>query len=240
MKKPTYTLVIIDDASDELFIIKEYISRFPFLSLIAEFNNPEQAVQELPKLAPDLVILDIEMPRLNGFQILNTLSKVPITILCTNHPHYGFEASRADVAGYLSKLESLENFEKTIRRAIARCDHEAQMPLPDLTLQVPSAEKKYCHVLIPIEKIVRIESIHKSTLFVCDDFDRWGRITLDNLELQLPSQLFMRIHRCHIIHLSKIKYYNLSLVALEGSKMKIPIGRSYRGCIKNRLNSSRK
>jgi two-component system LytT family response regulator len=215
--------IIVDDEPIAREILKTYIEQVPYLTLIASCADAFEAMEVLKKKDIDLLILDINMPRLTGFEMLRSLRKYPAVIITSAYPEYALEGFELSVTDYLLKPFSFPRFVQATEKAVNK---NAGTPAPkdeELFLMVKS-DKKLTKVFF--DDINYIEA-YGNYIFVYTTQERvMSKQTLTQFEQQLPGSKFARIHKSYIASLKAIKY-------LEGNEVfmgdkKLPVGKVYR------------
>jgi len=223
--------IIVDDEPIARDILKKYIEQVPYLTLVSSCEDAFEAMQVLNKKDIDLVILDINMPRLSGFEMLRSLKKYPAVIITSAYPEYALEGFELSVTDYLLKPFSFPRFVQATEKAINKTS-EISAPAQDeeLFLMVKS-DKKLTKVFL--DEVNYIEA-YGNYIFIYTGQERiMSKQTLTQFEQQLPSSKFTRIHKSYIVSLKAIKY-------LEGNEVfitdkKLPIGKVYRENLLSKL-----
>lgn len=239
MKKPVYTVGIVDDQLNEVALIQRYIVRLPYLELCFTESNPQQALVRMEKERPDILILDILMPEMNGFKLYQALAYKPQVIICSGAVEYGHEANAlAGFVGFMDKWVSFEEFERTILRAIVLFDHQHPILTADEVIIVKAAEGYGVKIRVPLAQIRHVEVQDKLVTFYCDDFDRHARVSLDEVESVLPKDHFMRVHQSHIIRIDRVRTIERTKITIFGHDVPIPVGRTYIEHVHDRLSGN--
>lgn len=217
------TIIIIDDEEDARALLRQYISAHKELSIIAEATNGYEAVQIINKLKPDTIFLDIQMPGLNGFEVLTQLDEIPEVIFSTAYDQYAIKAFEVHAIDYLLKPYGLKRFESALSRIIT--NQEKLIPLTEklLTKETTFPSKVILH------KGSRKLMVNVSDVFYAEAYGDYTKVYtlktnflstkgITELANLLNPKLFIRIHRSHfvnidfIIELKKIdRYYYVSL-----------------------------
>ena len=117
MKNPPYTTLIIDDEPPARARLHKLLESFPeTFRVVDEAKNGTEAVEKINQLQPDVIFLDIEMPGLNGFELLERLEKIPIVIFCTAFDQYSLKAFETNSIDYLLKPVRLERLQQTVEK----------------------------------------------------------------------------------------------------------------------------
>src|SRR5258707_2522654 len=125
-------IIIIDDEPLARSIIKEYLQHHPDLELIAECNDGFEGVKAIMQHQPDLIFLDIQMPKINGFEMLELIENRPPVIFTTAFDEYAIKAFEAHAVDYLLKPFSKERFDKAVRKWMDQREAPAAAPTQQL------------------------------------------------------------------------------------------------------------
>ncbi|MDT3403262.1 LytR/AlgR family response regulator transcription factor [Mucilaginibacter terrae] len=210
----TYKTIIIDDEQLARQRLKRLLKPFDEFDIISEAVNGEDGLEKIEELKPDLVFLDIEMPLLNGFEMLARLKHQPKVVFTTAYDQYAIKAFEEDSIDYLLKPIEADRLEKTVKKL----QKSMQQPAPLLpvealmkqlmvkkdikTLTVKIGDKI---LLIKLNDIVYIEAEDKYVfLHTADGKKHLTDFTITSLEEKLPDH-FTRIHRSSIINTEFIK-----------------------------------
>src|SRR5258705_12325351 len=108
--------IIIDDEPLARVIVKEYLQGYPQIELVSECNDGFQGIKAIQQYKPDLIILDIQMPKINGFEMLELIENPPAVIFATAFDEYAIKAFEAHAIDYLLKPFNQDRFEKAIKK----------------------------------------------------------------------------------------------------------------------------
>lgn len=236
------TTIIIDDESLARQRLKRLLEPYHLFNIIAEASNGQEGLLLVEDLKPELIFLDIEMPALNGFEMLARLTHQPKIIFTTAYDQYAIKAFEENSIDYLLKPIENERLEKSIKKInLNRPDNPNLASLQELILGLkPRKEIKTLTVkigdkilLVKLEDIWQIEAEEKYTFLKTTDGSRHlTDFTLAALQEKLPEN-FVRIHRSSIINSDKIKEirkgFNGSLIFIMTDKenSKVSSSRSY-------------
>lgn len=216
--------IIVDDEPIARDILKRYIEQVPYLTLVASCEDAFEAMQVLNTQDIDLIILDINMPRLTGFEMLRTLKKYPAVIITSAYPEYALEGFELSVTDYLLKPFLFPRFVQATEKVIHRTGESSPaIREEDLFIMVKS-DKKLTRVFFG--EIGYVEA-YGNYIFIHTSRQRiMSKQTMTQFEQQLPATGFTRIHKSYIVSLKAIKY-------LEGNEVfvgdkKLPVGKVYR------------
>lgn len=228
-----WTCIIVDDEYPARVLLQEYISKIPDMELKGVFKNPIDALAFLSSTQTDIMFLDIQMPDLNGLELIKTLKNKPGIILTTAYSEFALESYELDVADYLLKPISLPRFMQAINKVKERLR-------PPVTAASPGESKTYLYIKadhkihrVPADDILYIEGLREYVTY----FTRTGKIialeSLKKLEETLPEGKFLRVHKSYIINSDAVKsLYGNSLIINDKN---IPIGHSYRDTVLKKL-----
>lgn len=252
--------LIVDDEKPARRRLRELLEKQSAITIIGEAANGLVATQEIRAHAPDLLFLDIQMPGLNGFGVLQEIgaAQMPVTIFVTAYDQYALKAFEVSALDYLLKPFSDERFERSLERALTylraqqsdQLSERLQALLDRVARPETTAERLDCLVIkdkgrsifLPVEEIVWIEAagvyaeIHTAK-------ENWlHRITLNELEARLDPQQFLRIHRSTIVnrrHLKELQPHSHGdyLVVLRNG-LQLKLSRNYRAKIEAILKQS--
>jgi DNA-binding LytR/AlgR family response regulator len=216
--------IIVDDEPIARDILKKYIEQVPYLTLAASCEDAFEAMQVLNKQDIDLIILDINMPRLTGFEMLRSLKKYPAVIITSAYPEYALEGFELSVTDYLLKPFSFPRFVQATEKVVNKTS-ETRVAVKDEELfMMVKSDKKLTKVFF--DEISYVEA-YGNYIFIYTNQERvMSKQTLTQFEQQLPPSKFTRIHKSYIASLKAIKYLEGNEVFM-GNK-KLPVGKVYR------------
>lgn len=224
--------IAIDDEPLALQLIVEYASRIPFLTLQKTFTNPDEGKAWLQNNEVDVLLLDIQMPDINGLQFYKSLSKKPPVIFTTAYSEYAVDGFNVDAVDYLLKPFEYDRFLKAIFKAREYLEflgnQELQMAsiFVKVDYQLMKINLKDVELIEGLDDYIRIHIKPKPVLTL---------MTLKSLQEKLPSQEFIRIHRSYIVPAGKIESFGKSKVKVAGKD--IPVGSSYSEAYQQLLKS---
>ena len=238
--------IAIDDEPLALKKLVTYITKIPYLELVAQCRSAVEAQRVIDEQDVEAIFCDINMPGLNGLDFAKSLeqdhSKGPIVVFTTAYAEYAIEGYKANAVGYLLKPYSFDEFEGAAQKVRDICEIR-QQAMTEVTTEVDGdgvifVKSDYKIVRIDIEHICYIEAMSEYLRISCDDKEKPVIVLLSmkRIEEHLPSSTFMRIHRSFIINLNKIIEVKKSHVVLEGD-ISMPIGDNYKDAFMAYLNS---
>lgn len=218
--------IVVEDEPLATKMLVDYISLVPFLELQGTFKDAILATEFLRDHRPDLIFLDIHLPKLKGMAFLKTLTHPPAVIVTTAYHQYAVEGFELNVTDYLLKPFEFERFLVAVNKVkTARPDaRPAQEAKDHLFVNV---QKKKVKVLF--SEIHYIESQREYIRIVTAKKEYVSKMSTHEIEDLLPAALFKRIHRSFIVSVGKIDSYTADEVEVAG--VSIPVGRGYRDVI---------
>jgi len=225
------TCIIIEDEPLAVKVLSDYISQVPFLELQGTFKDALLATDFLRDHHPDLIFLDIHLPKLKGMAFLKTLPHQPAVIITTAYHQYAVEGFSLNVTDYLLKPFDFERFLTAVTKVkTAQVEKEEKNENQEIKEHLfLNVQKKKVKILF--SEIVYIESQREYIKIITTNKEYISKMSTHEIEDLLPSNLFRRIHRSFIISLNKIQSYTAEEVEVNG--VSIPIGRGYRDVIEN-------
>lgn len=222
--------VITDDDAMSRMILKEFISKDNELELIQEFDNPVNAINFIKNNSFDLLFLDIEMPEMNGIELLEALNKnIPQTIFTTSYTDFAISAFKFNVSGYLVKPFQFSEFTKAVLKVKEALQKKPVDPQSYLFVKNGSAISK-----ISTQDLQLIECIGDYVNLYTDKDKFTIHATMKSMENKFAGNEFIRVHRSYIIRIGKIEKIEDDCITF--GKKQIPIGKTYKQEVYSRLN----
>ena len=226
MKK--YSCILVDDEPLSRELIADYLIDCPELDLQGIFANAVDARTFLQETSVDLLLLDINMPRLSGIGLVKSLAQAPEVIFITAYVKYAVEGFELEAVDYLLKPIEQDRFFKAVNRFLQKMDQRE--PQPDF-IMVKSDKKMY---RIELSQILYVEAMGDYIRLVTKDKKLTIYDRLASFLEKLPNEEFCQIHKSHFISLSNLEY-------LEGTQIRIgdvylPVSKSFRAALVERLN----
>jgi DNA-binding LytR/AlgR family response regulator len=223
--------IIIEDEPLAVKVLSDYILQVPFLELQATFKDAILATDYLRDNHPNLIFLDIHLPKLKGMAFLKTLTHPPAVIITTAYHQYAVEGFDLNVTDYLLKPFEFERFLIAVNK-VKTAQRETQVQGESGEIKdylFLNVQKKKVKILF--SEIVYIESQREYIKIITTKREYISKMSTHEIEEMLPENLFKRIHRSFIVSVSKIESYTAEMVEVNG--VSIPIGRGYRDIIEN-------
>ena len=231
MKKDIRT-VIIDDDEDWRDNLSDRVEAHPRLILLASFESPIAAYDLITEGVVDLILLDIEMPDINGVEFIRYLSKPPKVIFITSHRDFAFESYEVKAVDYLLKPLSVGRFMQAIEKVVEQIQSN-EMTKSVLHEKFFFIRENNSFVKIEINHILFIKSLENYIQIVTPDHTYTTLMSLSTAEENLPNALFLRVHRSFLVNITKITVVQKTELFIETTE--IPIGRAYADIVFNSL-----
>ncbi len=222
MEETLLKCAVVDDSSLQRLSIVKLIKDHPNLKLVAEYNNAIETKNGLLDTEVDLIFLDIEMPILTGFELLDDLPNKPQIIFVTGKTKYAFKAFDYDAVDYIHKPVNRERFNNAVSKAINLHNLKTNgTPIEDENFIFVKSNLKNRKVFL--NKLKYIEALGDYVKFVTEKDTFVVLATMKSFENQLPSEQFLRIHKSYIVNLEKVERYNSKNIEID--KQQIPLSR---------------
>jgi two-component system LytT family response regulator len=212
--------ILVDDEFNSLQNLEQKLVKFcPDIQVVAAVQKPDEAILLIRQHRPDVIFLDIEMPRMNGFRMLDELGQYEFEIVFTTaYNHYAVDAIRISAFDYLTKPIAIKDLQKTVERLALRTKLHTKdkMEAFRASLLSPKSQEEKVGIptsdgleFIPIKNIVHIESSSNySKLYLIDGKKLLVTKLLGEFEEMLQPYQFFRVHNSHLINLTHIKKYS--------------------------------
>lgn len=244
--KPKITAVIVDDEPLSIDVIEAYLKPFAEIEIIGKFSRSSEAAEAIPKLNPNLLFLDIQMPVMDGFELIETIigQVNPYIIFTTAFDQYAIKAFDVNAVGYLLKPFDREKFNAAVAKFLNQFSGKpddtvydnilsllGQRPLNTSLkrIMVKDAKKIF---YIPVSEIIHFEASGDYVKAVTSTASHLVNYTLSQLESQLSVKDFVRIHRSHIINVKQVKefvpYFNGEYQVVMANRDTVKMSRNYK------------
>ena len=215
-----FKILIIDDEKLAREITKKYLADNKEIEIIGEASNGFDAIKIINEQKPDLIFLDIQMPKLTGFEMLDLIDNPPIIIFTTAYDNYALKAFEANAVDYLLKPFSKERFEEALQKAFVYLrDKRKQNSVQNLIKHNDETKRFLDRVVIkdgtkinivPIDKIRWLEAQDDYVMVHSDDGKLLKQKTMKYFENHLDPKYFVRIHRSYIVNIDFINHLELN------------------------------
>jgi two-component system LytT family response regulator len=240
--KPGIRAVLVDDEASARALLREYLAAHPEVEIVGEGANGFEAVKAVAEHRPDLLLLDVQMPKLDGFEVLELLDPRPAVIFTTAYDQYAVKAFDVQAVDYLLKPFSPERLAEALSRAEARIARgegtsprevqgmaEARAEAGRYLERIVVRSESRIHV-VPVERIDYVEAQDDLIRIKAGGETLSKAQTLSDLEKLLDPTRFVRIHRSCLLHLERLARLELyakdSHVAILQDGTRLPVSRS--------------
>jgi DNA-binding LytR/AlgR family response regulator len=229
--------VIVDDELMARKYLEKLCQKENDLEVLAVCENAEEALEILNDSEVDILFLDIEMPGLSGFDLLNHLAYQPNVIMTTSHRDYAFEAFEYEVTDFLKKPISLPRFRKAVEKVRAKQElmsENGNGKEDEFNTDEIYVKDKNRLVKVRFEEILFIENVGDYVKLVTTDKKNYViHGTIKSFAKKLPDRHFLKVHRSYIINIHKIKDIEGGSLVIDGNV--IPVSRSHKSMLMDRL-----
>jgi two-component system LytT family response regulator len=214
--------IVVDDSAIQRITITKLVNESILLNLIGDYANALEAKNCINNNSIDLLFLDIEMPLINGFDLLDGLKTKPQIVFITSKPDYAVKAFEYEATDFLQKPISKERFNKAVKKAInlhslRNENHEEYGEF----IVIKSNLKK---IKLFLSRIKWIEAYGDYIKVFTDDESHLVLSTMKGFEKELPSGKFIRVHKSYIINLDRVEKFNSKFAEIGTTK--IPLSRN--------------
>ena len=221
--------LVVDDEPLAAELVATHVVKTPNLELVATCCNAFEAAAVLKREEIDLLFLDIQMPRMTGWELLKNLPVRPLIVITTAYRDYAFESYEFDVLDFLLKPINLERFQKSIAKYHQRRAMPIEIP-PSLS---DSYEQSYKYFKVNremrkvfLKDILYIESLKDYVRIKTETESLITYQRISYLEEKLPEDKFLRVHKSFIVAVDKVA--SLSSNSVKVREKEIPVGRNYK------------
>jgi len=232
-------VIIIDDEPLARSMVKEYLQNYPGIEIVQECNDGFEGIKAIQQYQPDLIFLDIQMPKINGFEMLELIEQPPAVIFTTAFEEYAIKAFESHAIDYLLKPFSKERFDKALQKWQQQNQQERKTDTQQmLNTSVANPSQQNRVVVKDNGKIKIIPTVNIQYLEAADDYVKihtqegvfLKNKTMGYFEETLESQNFIRIHRSYIINVQLITridpYEKENHLAILSIGVKLPVSKS--------------
>ncbi|MDR1171644.1 MAG: LytTR family transcriptional regulator DNA-binding domain-containing protein, partial [Bacteroidales bacterium] len=208
-------VIIIDDEAPARDLIRHYLQACPDIEIAGEADNGFAAMKLIREHSPQLIFLDVQMPKLTGFEMLELMDNPPAVIFSTAFDQYAIRAFEMNVVDYLLKPYSKERFDAAVQKALTgiqsgtsappelRTFRDTLAPQPGMMTRVAVKDRQQIHV-IPVNDINYMEADGDYVKLHTAKSAFLKEKTMKYFEENLPSQQFIRIHRSYIVNVNEV------------------------------------
>jgi len=214
--------VVVDDSAIQRMTVTKLASNNPHLNLVGDFPNAIETKNCLSTTEVDLIFLDIEMPIINGFDLLDGLKVKPQIVFITSKAEYALKAFDYDATDYLQKPITPQRFNIAVKRAVDL--HQLRKENVDEDSEYIYIKSNLKKLKIYVTRIKWIEAYGDYIKVVTDDENHLVLSTMKAFENDLPADKFIRVHKSFIVNIHKVAKFNSKYA--EIGVHKIPLSRN--------------
>jgi two-component system LytT family response regulator len=233
----------VDDEELARMLVREFLGAHPEVTVVGECANGFEAVKAVAELSPDILFLDVQMPKLDGFEVLEVIEPPPAVVFVTAYDQYALRAFEVHAVDYLLKPFSKERFDAALERAETRARSSAPAEAPGVRPTAMAAAARAERLLsrvavkdgtrvtvIPVEKIDFVKSDDDYVLVRSQGKEHIKQQTLTSLEAQLDPARFVRIHRSYLLNMEMLARLETTVtgapVAVLSDGTRLPVSRT--------------
>jgi two-component system LytT family response regulator len=228
--------LIIDDEPLARAMLLEYLQAYPEIEMLQECADGFAGVKAIMEHQPDLIFLDIQMPKITGFEMLELIENKPAVIFTTAYDTFALQAFESHAIDYLLKPFSAARFDTAIKKfKQVHPDQQQKMKLEELLEEAAIQKENNNRIIvkngtqvkiIPVEQVIRIEAYDDYVKIKVDDSLFVKKSTLAHYEKLLQETQFIRVHRSHIVNISYITGFDAHDFCILKNGEKIPISKT--------------
>jgi len=230
--------VIVDDEDLARQVVRELLAEHPEIAIVAECANGFEAVKMVTELKPDLLFLDIQMPKLDGFEVLELIGTEMAIIFATAYDQHALRAFEVHAVDYLLKPFGSERFEQALARAKQRLG--GKLPPPSELKASTRAPGEFAERIvvrdgtrvhiIPISKLDYAEAQDDYVALASEGKKHLKQQTISSIESSLDPSRFLRVHRSYVVNLERVTkiepYGKDTHVAILSDGARLPVSRA--------------
>jgi len=228
--------ILIDDEPLARMLVREFLEDFPEIEVVAECSDGFERAKAISQHHPDLIFLDVQMPKINGFELLEIIAEQPAVIFTTAFDEYALKAFETNALDYLLKPISKERFQQAIQKFLSQNEQSKPVAISEIPNKQPEEQHR-----IVIKDGTEISIIPNSEVECIEAYDDYVKIhhngkthlkkkTMAYFEQTLNPKQFVRIHRSFILNVSELtkieSYEKNSYLAILRSGKRLPISRT--------------
>ncbi len=235
--------IIIDDEPLAREVVKEYLQGFPQVQIMQECNDGFEGLKAIQQHQPDILFLDVQMPKINGFEMLELVEELPAVIFTTAFEEHAIRAFEVNAVDYLLKPFSKDRFEKALQKWLDRLAAATPQPTPPPTAQLletaAASPLQSNRIVVKINgkiKIIPVQDVHY--LEAADDYVKiitqegafLKNKTMSFFEQSLDPQQFARVHRSYMLNVNQVTriepYEKENHLAILRTGAKVPVSKT--------------
>jgi two-component system LytT family response regulator len=228
--------IIIDDEPLARSIVKEYLQSYSEIEVVSECNDGFEGMKAIQQHKPDLVFLDIQMPKINGFEMLELFEDPPSVIFTTAFDEFAIKAFELNAIDYLLKPFNKERFDKAVQKFLQQSTNQQTQSVLETAAQSPGQQNRVVVKvgnkikIIPVNQINYLEAADDYVKIVTAEGSFLKKRTMNFFEQSLATWHFVRIHRSYIVNTQLITRIDAhekdSHLVLLSSGAKLPVSKT--------------
>jgi two-component system LytT family response regulator len=231
--------LIIDDEPLARMVVREYLQDFSQIEVIQECNDGFEGLKAIQQYQPDLIFLDVQMPKINGFEMLELVDQSPAVIFTTAFDEYAIKAFEAHAVDYLLKPFNKDRFNKAVEKYLAQAPGAASAKKTEEVLETANSPAQHERIVVKTGTKVKIIPVQDVQYLAADDdyvsvYTAEGSFlknkTMNFFEQMLDPRYFVRVHRSYMIAIQQITridpYEKDAHLAILKSGAKIPVSKT--------------
>ena len=244
--------IIVDDEKLARDLLVEFLEPYPNIEIISQCSNGKDAVEKIETLKPQLIFLDVQMPGMDGFDVLESIEHKPYVIFTTAYDQYAIKAFDKNAIDYLLKPLDEERFGLAVKRASERIkadENNVEELITSIRGTVENGNQKFStHLFVQksekllnleVKDIVHLEASGDYTVLTTKGDQFLSSSGIGKLESILDPEVFIRIHRSTIINLNSLKeiekHFNGGLIVKMENGKSFPVSRTYAKQIRKKV-----
>ena len=227
-------VLIVDDELQARRYLRELLEDEPQVEVVGESSNGAEGRQQVRQLSPDIVFIDIQMPALDGFGMIDQIAgtRTPLFVVVTGYSEYAVKAFEVEAVDYICKPFDKERLSVSVERALRRLSSAVPTAGERQWLSRLSIKDDERIVFLPVHEIVWIESANKYVVIHTPAGSHISRQTIQSLEDNLDPREFVRTHRSTIVRKAAVRglhplFHGDYIVKLVNG-VEVPLSRSFR------------
>lgn len=240
--RSSVSVIIIDDESYSRHELVHLLQEYEEVKIIAEAGSGEEGLEKILLLEPDLVFVDMEMPRMTGMELITViqkLKKVPLIVFATAHSDFAIQAFRFEALDYLLKPFSPSELAETMKRVYKSLEISSEQATGEKMNRL-AVEHQEKIIYISPKSILYVLAEEGHTVIVSKDNRYQMKTSLKDLERRLQPHYFFRTHKSYLVNLQAVQQlipwfngaFQLKLVGVEDE---IPVSRNYVKTLRKQL-----
>jgi two-component system LytT family response regulator len=229
-------VVIVDDEELARSLVREHLASHRDVEVVSECANGLEAIEAVAAHAPDLLFLDVQMPRLTGFETLELLEPRPAVVFVTAYDRHAVKAFEVNAVDYLLKPFSKERFDAALARARTLLAAGARRPDPSALAAAARPEGASLEriavregtrvTLLPVDTVEWVKAEDDYVLIRSGGKNHLKHQTLADLATQLPGTRFVRVHRSWVVNVGKLSSLEEGKTAVMADGERVPVSRA--------------